>query len=132
MGCLDRIHDQVVATHRLGATDSLLCPARCTIRPGATHQALPANSHAANVLFHIRMALLGEARWQPTPLGRRDPKGLYRKIPFVPVVRRRLSAGQDCRLSTRSSRKKEFSLRSPRLCQKQLGDFLSVVRLSPT
>ena len=31
-----------------------------------------------------RTALLGEARWQAAPLGRRDLEALHRKVPFVP------------------------------------------------
>ena len=31
-----------------------------------------------------RTALLGEARWQSAPLGRRDLETLRRKVPFVP------------------------------------------------
>ena len=31
-----------------------------------------------------RTALLGEARWQSAPLGRRDLEALHRKVPFVP------------------------------------------------
>ena len=31
-----------------------------------------------------RTAILGEARWQAAPLGRRDLEVLHRKVPFVP------------------------------------------------